>query len=123
MAKILVVDDDPDVVDVARMILEKEGHEVVSAGSREDGMKAVDEAQPDLLVLDCMMVEANDGMVMARDLRGAGFTKPILMLSNINTITGMNVGKDEEIVPVDEFQEKPVEPEDFIAKVNNLLSR
>jgi CheY-like chemotaxis protein len=123
MAKILVVDDDPDVVDVARMVLEKEGHEVASAGSREEGMTAVEEAQPDLLVLDCMMVEANDGLVMARDLRKAGFTKPILMLSNINMITGMTLDKDEEILPVDEFQEKPVEPEVFIAKVNNLLNR
>ena len=123
MAKILVIDDDPDVVEVITMVLKNEGHEVPSAGNRTDGMKAVEETNPDLLVLDCMLDQADDGLVMARELRAGGFDKPILMLSSINMVTGMNLDKDEEILPVDAFQEKPVEPDVFVAKVNELLKK
>lgn len=123
MAKILVIDDDPDVVEVITMVLKNEGHEVPSAVNRLDGMKAVEETNPDLLVLDCMLDEADDGLVMARELRAKGFDKPILMLSSINMVTGMNLDKDEEILPVDAFQEKPVEPDVFVARVNELLKK
>lgn len=123
MAKIFIVDDDPDVVEAARMFLEKAGHQVSSAGDRQSGMDAIEKVQPDLLILDVMLDEADDGMVMARDLRGQGFTKPILMLSSIGKVTGLSYGKDDDFVPVDEFQEKPIEPQTLVSKVNDLLGR
>jgi DNA-binding response OmpR family regulator len=123
MAKILIVDDDPDVVEVATMLLKGEGHEVLSAGSREEGLKQVNEAKPDLLVLDIMLDQPDDGVFMAQELRRAGFDKPILMFSGISKITGMDFDKDDEIVPVDAFQEKPVDPAVFVAKVKELLGK
>ncbi len=123
MAKILIVDDDPDVVDASRMVLEKEGHEVASAGSREEGMKAIEASEPDLMVLDVMMAEPDDGIAMAQELRRKGFKKPILMLTSLGKVTGLNVGKDNDMVPVDEFLEKPLEPAKMIEKVNELLSK
>jgi CheY-like chemotaxis protein len=123
MAKILVVDDDPDVVEAVSTVLQGHGHEVTGVHSREEGLAAIQAAQPDLLVLDCMMDQPDDGVVMARELRKDGFTRPILMFSNVNMVTGMNLEKDDDVMPVDEFQEKPVNPGDFMDKVNALLSK
>ncbi len=123
MAKILVVDDDPDVVEAVSTVLQGHGHEVTGVHCREEGLAAIQAAQPDLLVLDCMMDQPDDGVVMARELRKDGFTRPILMFSNVNMVTGMNLEKDDDVMPVDEFQEKPVNPGDFMDKVNALLSK
>ena len=123
MSKILIVDDDPDILEAAQLVLEKEGHDVVTAASRAEGMAAIVSGSPDLLILDVMMEEADDGFVMAQDLRRDGVTLPIMMLTSVGTATGMNFGRDDEMVPVDEFQSKPIDPSVLIAKVANLLER
>ena len=122
MPKILIVDDDPDVLEAGRLVLEKEGYEIATASTRAEGMAKVDEYQPDLLILDVMMEEPDDGFVMAQDLRRQGHSFPIMMLTSVGTATGFEFGPDEEVVPVDEFQAKPVDPTTFVAKVGKLLS-
>jgi DNA-binding response OmpR family regulator len=121
--KILIVDDDPDIVDAGRLVLEREGYEVVGAPNRADGMKKLEEIKPDLLILDVMMEEPDDGLRMAREIRKNGNTVPIIMLTSVNAAMGLNIDKDGEIVPVDEFQPKPVEPQMLVAKVKKLLEQ
>ena len=123
MAKILIVDDDPDMVEAGRYVLEREGHTVTSAPSAEAGLKALDAAAPDLLILDVMMEEADDGLVFARAVRRKGLTIPILMLTSVNRAMGLSIDKDAEMVPVDEFVEKPVDPDVLVAKVDGLLAK
>ncbi len=123
MAKVLIVDDDPDIVEACRLFLEKEGYEVVSAFSRSEGKQALGDHQPDLLILDVMMDEPDDGIAMAQELRREGIKIPILMLTSLAKITGMEYGRDSDVLPVDEFIEKPVAPADFIAKVKALLEK
>lgn len=123
MPKILIVDDDPDIVDAGRLVLEREGYEVVGAPNRADGMKKLDEVKPDLLILDVMMEEPDDGLRMAREIRKNGNAVPIIMLTSVNAAMGLNIDKDGEIVPVDEFQPKPVEPQTLVAKVKKLLEQ
>lgn len=123
MSKILIVDDDPDIVDAGRLVLEREGYEVVGAPNRADGMKKLEEIKPDLLILDVMMEEPDDGLRMAREIRKNGNTVPIIMLTSVNAAMGLNIDKDGEIVPVDEFQPKPVEPQTLVAKVKKLLEQ
>lgn len=123
MAKILIVDDDPDVVDAIRLFLKKEGHEVASATNRGDGMQKIQEFGPDLLILDCMMESVDDGMVMARELKSGGFSTPILMLSSIGKVLGQDFGRDDEILPVDEFLEKPIDPRVLLDKVSAILGK
>ena len=62
MAKILIVDDDPDILDAGRLVLEREGYEVATAPNRAEGMAKVEEFKPDLLILDVMMEEPDDGL-------------------------------------------------------------
>lgn len=123
MPKILVVDDDPDVVDACRLILEKEGMQVTTAGSRDEGMKAFVASPPDLLVLDVMMEQPDDGIAMAQQLRHKGFRQPIVMLTSVSKATGMSFGRDNEMVPVDAFEEKPIDPAKLVTLVKTLLQK
>ena len=123
MAKILIVDDDQDFVVAVKNVLKSEGHEVIAAHSKEEGMKTIDTENPDLMILDVMMEQPDDGFAMAHDLRKRGFKKPILMLSSVSTISGMQFDKDAEMNPVDAFEEKPIQPEKLLATIKELLSR
>jgi DNA-binding response OmpR family regulator len=122
VTRILIVDDDPDMVEAGRIVLEAKGYEVVSAGNVSQGMSVLEETNPDLMILDVMMEEPDDGIRMARQVRRKGFDLPILMLTSVNVAMGLHIDKDEEMVPVDEFQEKPVDPETLIRKVELLLA-
>lgn len=123
MAKILIVDDDPDVVEAVQMCLAQQKHEVVSAYTRGEGFAAFQQSRPDLVILDVMMEQPDDGMVLARQIRKEGFGGPIFMLTNINQVTGMEFGKDEQILPVDDFQQKPIDPQVLLSKVSDLLAK
>ena len=122
MAKILVIDDDRDMTEACQLVLEQAGHEVQVAYSAEEGMAKVESFQPNLLVLDVMMIQPDDGIAMAQELRRVGFKAPILMLTSIGKVTGMKYDKDKVMVPVDDFVDKPVPPAVLVEKVARLLS-
>lgn len=123
MARILVVDDDPDITFAVSLFLKREGHEVQIAASRAEGMKELASFKPDLMVLDVMMEQPDDGIAMAQELRRTGQTLPILMLTSVGKVTGMTFDRDNDLVPVDAFFEKPVKPEDLLKKVAELLKK
>ena len=123
MARILVVDDDPDITYAVSLFLRKEGHEVHTSGSRAEGMKELDAFKPDLMVLDVMMEQPDDGIAMAQELRRTGRTLPIVMLTSVGKVTGMSFDRDSELVPVDAFFEKPVPPAVLLSKVSELLKK
>jgi len=121
MARILIVDDDPDIVEACSLFLRKAGHTIKEAYNRKEGMAAVASFDPDLMILDVMMEQPDDGFVMAQDLRRQGRNFPILMLTSVATASGLAFGKDAEMVPVDDFQAKPVEPQELVRRVAYLL--
>jgi DNA-binding response OmpR family regulator len=123
MPKVLIVDDDPDIVDSVGLVLKAEGYGTAAATCREEAMRAVDTEQPDLIILDVMMEQPDDGFVVAQDLRHKGVKTPIIILSSIGHVTGYKFGKDSEVAPVDEFVSKPVAPKDLVAKVRKLLRK
>nr|WP_320133992.1 response regulator [uncultured Holophaga sp.] len=123
MSKILIVDDDPDIVEASQLILAREGHQIETASNRAEGLAKVESFCPDLMMLDVMMEQPDDGFVLAQELRRRGKTFPILMLTSVATASGLAFGRDNEMVPVDDFQEKPIEPATLVQKVAQLLSR
>lgn len=123
MAKILVVDDDPDITYAVSLYLRKEGYEVQTAASRAEGMKALTTFAPDLMILDVMMEQPDDGIAMAQELRRTGRTLPIVMLTSVGKVTGMSFDRDSDLVPVDAFFEKPVRPDELLRKLAELLKR
>ena len=123
MARILVVDDDPDITFAVSLFLKKDQHDVYTAASRAQGMEAVKTIKPDLLILDVMMEQPDDGIAMAQELRRTGHTLPIVMLTNVGKVTGMTYDRDNDLVPVDAFFEKPVMPEQLLKTVTQLLRK
>jgi DNA-binding response OmpR family regulator len=123
MAKILVVDDDRDFTDISSSVLKRAGHEVSAAYNSKEGMQAVKDFKPEVIILDVMMEQPDDGFVMAQDLRRQGIKTPILMLTSINKVSGLQYGQDKDFVPVDAFEEKPLEPQTLLARVNELLKK
>jgi DNA-binding response OmpR family regulator len=122
MAKILIVDDDPDITFATELFLKKAQHEVATASNRADGMKAIEDGNPDLIILDVMMEQADDGIAMAQELRRQGCETPILMLTSVGKVTGFTYDEDQELVPVNAFFEKPIQPDLLVQKVNELLA-
>ncbi len=128
--KILIIDDDPDIALANRMILEQADYEVIEARSSDEGLKKVESDTPDLIVLDVMMESATAGFQTALQLRSpdpnskykAFSDIPIIMLTSIHSTTPVRFGPEEDYLPVDEFIDKPVEPEKLIATVEKLLS-
>lgn len=84
-------------------------------------MKSVVSEKPDLIILDVMMDEAiGDGFFLAQRLRKDKIKTPILMYTSISKAIGLQFGAND-LVPVDDFVEKPISPEELIKKVKNLL--
>jgi DNA-binding response OmpR family regulator len=123
MAKILIVDDDPDITFATELFLKKAQHDVLTASNRGDGMKAIEDGNPDLIILDVMMEQADDGIAMAQELRRQGCETPILMLTSVGKVTGFTYDEDQELVPVNAFFEKPIQPDLLLKKVNELLAK
>ena len=121
MAKIAIIDDDPDIVDASSLVLQSKGYQVVTAFNPDDGYKVVMEQHPDLIILDVMMTEPDDGFFLAQKFRKMDIHTPIIMYSSVSKTLGLNY-EAGELVPVDEFVEKPISPETLIEKVEKLLA-
>jgi DNA-binding response OmpR family regulator len=120
MIKIAIIDDDPDILDVSSVVLTSKGYAVVTALNPDDGYKLIQDQKPDLIILDVMMNEPDDGFFLAQKLRRDKIDTPIIMYTSVSKALGYNFGKSE-IVPVDEYVEKPISPDELIEKVEKLL--
>jgi CheY-like chemotaxis protein len=129
--KILIIDDDDDLVYAMRLPLEAVGYEVSWAASGTEGLKKVKELNPDLIILDVMMDTTTEGFQVSLALRSPdprseykAFSRtPILMLTSIHSTTPLRFGPDKDYLPVDAFIEKPIEPAELLKKVRECLSR
>lgn len=124
--KILLIDDDVDLVEMNRAYLVRQGYTVLFAYNGSDGLKLARESRPDLIVLDVMMTEVGEGFEVARALKGDASTRniPVIMLSSVNQEHGFNltIGADQAWNPVDIFIDKPFGPKDLHAKIQEMLS-
>ena len=122
---ILVVDDDPDFVEAARIVLEAADYQVICAASGEEALRAMRRDRPDLVVLDVMMSGILDGLsasVQMKAERGLRRT-PILMVSSITSSDYAAMFPTDEYVPVDVFLSKPVGPDKLLSEVKGLLEQ
>ena len=129
--KILVIDDDPDLVELIRLALETQGYQVFSAASGTEGLEKVKEINPELIILDVMMEHVTEGFQVALELRNpdpkseyAPYRKiPIMMLTAIHSKTPLRFTQAEEYLPVDDFVEKPLKASALLQKVEKLLEK
>jgi CheY-like chemotaxis protein len=123
MAKVLVVDDDPDFVKVTTRVLEKAGHEVVSAANGAKALQAMRREAPDVVLLDIMMSYILDGLDVSREMAEDPALKdiPVIMVTSLTGVKGSGMFPTDEYVPVDEWLSKPVDPDTLIARVDQAL--
>ena len=127
-AKILIVDDDPDFASAVRTILESKHYTVITASDAAEGMEKIRTEKPNLAILDVMMNTWQDGFEMSRELKNNPEFKnmPILMLTGAQGKTGIDfksAAGDPDWLPVDGFLDKPVEPEQLLSKIKELLCK
>ena len=113
---------DPDIIEASTLVLESKGHKIVAGSNPEEGHKIVIDNNPDLIILDVMMDEPDDGFFLAQKFRREGIKTPILMYTSVSKTIGFEYGAGE-MVPVDDFVEKPISPDQLNEKVDALLKR
>jgi DNA-binding response OmpR family regulator len=119
MARILVVDDEPHIVDVVSAYLVREGHVVSTASDGEEALQRARADAPDLIVLD-VMLPLRSGFDVLRDLRAAGSSAAVILLTArddvIDRVAGLEIGADDYLT-------KPFEPRELVARVGAVLRR
>ena len=126
--KILVVDDDPDILEAISMILESQGYKVVTARDGAEGLVSLRAEKPDLLVLDLLMPKM-DGFAVCKELQDPRWAKykdmPILILTSVREEASrrryeLETGLE---LDVDDYVEKPVSPDTLLERVGRLIKR
>jgi DNA-binding response OmpR family regulator len=126
--KILVVDDDPDILDAETMILESQGYEVVTARNGLEGLAKIEAEKPDLMILDLMMPKM-DGFALYKELQEPKWSEhrnmPILILTSVREEAGRRRYELETGVELgtDDYVEKPFSPDILLKKVENLIKK
>jgi len=118
MPKIIVVDDEPNIIELAKLYLQREGYQVTGVTSGTEALARHESDHPDLIILDLMLPDI-DGFEVCRQLR-ARSDVPILMLTarkeDIDKIVGLELGADD-------YFTKPFNPRELVARVKAILRR
>ena len=118
-ARVLVVDDEPNIVDIVSMALRYNDYDVVTANSGREALEAVSASKPDMIVLDVMMPEL-DGFEVAKRLGEQRSDIPILFLTARDTtddkVRGLTIGGDD-------YMTKPFSVEELLARIGTILKR
>lgn len=118
--KILYVEDDPDYRDALRMFLEAHGYEMVEAASAEEGFKVFQREQPDFIIVDLMMEEVDAGATLVTELKAAGNTAPVYMLSSVGDTMAQTINA-AELGLAGVFQ-KPIDNESLLHVLETKLA-
>lgn len=132
-AKVLVVDDDPDIVETLRLVLESANYEVEGAGSPEQAFEKLKTFVPDIILLDVMMPDGTEGFHFVWKLRNEYPPElaqiPIVILSAIHETTKLRFYPEQtdgtytpgEFLPVQGFIDKPAEPATLLKRIEQVL--
>jgi DNA-binding response OmpR family regulator len=125
-ARVLLIDDDPDFVDATRTVLESVPYEVIVAYDGDEGLAKVQEARPDLILLDIIMPTQN-GFHVCEKLKGDPelWDIPVIMLTSLSQRIGETAYSvhDGMMLEADDFIDKPVRPVELLARIARLLAR
>ena len=116
---ILVVDDDPDIIAVLKIVLEKNGYIAETAETAEEGLKVFKEVEPDLIITDLMMEEIDAGTNFVKELKAVGNTAPIYVLSSTGDNLNQTVNASE--LGLDGVFQKPIDPNTLLTILKTKL--
>ena len=125
MKTILIVDDDPDIVDSTKSILMANGYNVITALNGEEGFRKAKKEKPDLMLLDVMMAHDTEGFETAQKLKRDETTRsvPVIIVTGIRKakMLPFRFEPDEEWLPVKAVLEKPVMPDRLLSEIEKVL--
>jgi CheY-like chemotaxis protein len=123
--KILIVDDDLDLLEQMTAVLTAAGYEVTAAEGRAGGEEAILKMKPDLAILDLMMEEKDSGFVLSHQIKRLYPDLPVILLTAVAGATGLSFATQrsdaQSWIKVDKIMDKPVRPEQLRAEVRRLL--
>ena len=124
LARIVLIDDDPDFVEYARIVLESAPYQVLVAPDAAEGLTLIRASQPDLVITDVMMSYTLEGVSITREIRRdpALCHIPVLVITAIARTPNAEVFPDGTQPAADGFLTKPVQPERLLQAVDNCLS-
>ena len=116
---ILCVDDDPDVLDTLRIILESKGYLVMTAPSAEQGLRLYQSESPDLVMVDLMMEEVDAGTALVTKLKALGNNAPVYMLSSVGEELSSSI--DHEKLGLAGVFQKPLSAKALLRTIESRL--
>jgi len=122
--RILVVDDDPDFLEITRLILDKEGYRIDTALDGAQALQAMKKERPNLILLDVMMATPMDGVDLSRKMAADRKLKaiPIIMVSSIDSSQHAALLPDDLHIPIDAWISKPVDPDHLLRTIRRFLA-
>ena len=122
---VIVIDDDPDVLEATKVTLEGAGYAAVTALSGPEGLSRIRQGGIDCIILDVMMAKETEGFHIAQDLKADSQTAriPIIMMTSVSKKTGFEFSPatDKDFMPVEAFLEKPVDPKKLVQTVASVI--
>jgi len=121
-SSILYIEDDPEMIDLVSLILNRQGFQVIGANGGREGLEIVKQTQPDLILLDLMMPDI-DGWDVYQQLKTSESTRdiPVIIITaksqTIDRVLGVQIAK------VDDYISKPFRPGDLIESIKKILAR
>jgi len=126
-ARILLVDDDRDFLEMHKAVLLNNGYDVLTATSSQEGLEKVRAEMPDLIVLDLMMEEHDAGFSFSKQIKSDPLFKkiPVIMVTAVAETTGYRFSREQDgyWMKTDDFLDKPVDPKIFVGKIEQLLAK
>ena len=121
----MLIDDDVDLVEMNRIVLQQRGHNIRFAYSAAEARVALTKALPDVVVLDIMMESDSAGIELAREIHELYPNLPTVILSSIHEVKHLpyRFTPDENWLPVLKFMDKPVDPADLADAIEALLAK
>ena len=116
---ILCIDDDPDLIDCMKLIIESDDYLMESATSAEEGVRVFKQVKPDLVIVDLMMEEVDAGVNFVKEIKAQGAEIPVFMLSGVGDDLNMMVDYSE--LGLTGVLQKPVAPDILIATLKETL--
>ncbi|MGB9695727.1 MAG: response regulator [Ignavibacteria bacterium] len=126
--KILLVDDDTDLLEQNKLLLESQGYEVVTADNMKSAMEVFRREKPDAAILDLIMEEHDSGFVLAHKIKkDSNGSIPVYLLTSATYITGMKFGtstpEEQDWIDADGWLDKPVRIEELVNKLEEGLKK
>jgi len=124
--KVLLVDDDPDFLEMHSAVLKHKGYEVITARNSKECMDKLQKIRPDIVVLDVMMEQFDAGFKASGRIKEIYGNLPVMLLTSIGAQTGFDFSSNEDVLKftgADVLLDKPVSPKVFIDEIEKLTGK